>query len=220
MRARRRYHRVATPIPSRPSRPHVPSSGSTTSTATRRNSPCTTETTRAGPASRRAAPMRATSVVPRVMRSPVLARSTTVAGSARTRSRNCSRMRCWVRSPNRRSSACACRVRISCARAATPMPAASRLTESSCVPRPTSSMMRPSSHGLTRPAAAASPVRPTVAATMRSSSRSSSRAARRTWLRLATGRYPGAVPPQGAVIGRPSPSVRRPRPSRRRRRGR
>lgn len=200
--ARRRYQRAANQMPSRPSTPHAPSSGSSAKTAPRMNSAWTPAMRTSGPASRRVAPTAATSVVPRVIRSPVPARSTTGAGSASTRSANCSRMRARVRSPKRCPTWPAQRTRRSCASAKTRMVSARRSTAATPPPALTSSMMRPSSHGPTSPAPAASALRPITAAKTRASSRISRSTARRIRDGSAMGRAWG-VGSDPVVIARP-----------------
>ena len=100
-RARRRYQRSTTGMPTSAIRPTSPSTGESRTTATTMITAWTRANIISGAASRSTTETRVASVVALAVRSPVPARSTVRAGSRISRSVNCSRSRAAVRSPNR-----------------------------------------------------------------------------------------------------------------------
>ncbi|CAM5278634.1 hypothetical protein SALBM311S_06641 [Streptomyces alboniger] len=156
-----------------------------------------------GPASRSVVPTVATSAVPRAVRSPVPARSTTDAGSASVRSTNSSRTRASVRSPNRCPAYRAHRASSNCAVAQATIPSAARSTASTPPPARTWSMIRPSSHGPASPAPAAAAFNASTAAKARASARTRRPEARRTSAGSAIGNCPRVTPGPPRRPGQP-----------------
>jgi hypothetical protein len=154
--ARRRYHRTMTTMVGTPTNSATDTSGSITRHAATVSVIVTTATITRGTPNRTACCSLLTSLVVRVTRSPVPARSTVDSGNDVTVSRNSSRSSAKTFSPNRMDARCAYRMSPVCVTTAARPTATAVLMYRASVPRVTASTMRPSSSGPARPAIAAS----------------------------------------------------------------